>query len=679
MVEKPSIVDTDGTKKWLPGLWGRLMKIRQTRESELNEIKKIMCVDPVELAKYYIEPDCQEKNPADRHEDAEKRPIKVVIDEFLSQKTITQEPGSNTLFVMSDAGMGKSALLAMIKYTHLTAFWPQRFNCVLKQLGSETLGEIKAAENERKTILLLDSLDEDPETVGRIHDRLMEILDATKHFFKVIVTCRTQFFPKTERGLLELPGQICIEGFSCSSTYLSFFDDDKVLQYLKKRFPSRLFGLWKNQKIAEAKKIIDLMGSLKFRPMLLSYIGDLMKSPLMKKGGNEYDIYEVLVKIWLNREKTKPKEISESDQLDACIILATWMQIRRKREINEKSICQIIKARPVTQLGMQGRSLLNRNSDGEYRFSHYCLQEFCVAKFLVEEPLFDPDSKVPVTMNILHLMDMSGKFPLSPDLIEIKDSSQSEKVQKRITNTLGMSFVYIPPGVFMMGSQGMSESETLHAVVLTNGFYMQTTQVTQATWCELMGDNPSSFIGESRPVENVSWDDAQKFMLRLKELEEVEYRLPTEAEWEYSCRSGSDRAYGFGDDTDLLDDYSWYGRNSDGKTHPVGAKKPNVWGLFDMHGNVSEWCLDWHGEYPKGTVTDPTGPEKGTHRVVRGGAWCDNPELLRCAYRSAILSDIRFDDVGFRVVRVSPQRKRRNESIPKSAVKSAPLWRLSDF
>ncbi len=167
-------------------------------------------------------------------------------------------------------------------------------------------------------------------------------------------------------------------------------------------------------------------------------------------------------------------------------------------------------------------------------------------------------------------------------------------------------------------------NEVLHQVTLTKGFYMQTTQVTQKQWMAVMGDNPSKFkeSGENAPVEPVSWNDVQEFIKKLNEKEEINVdRLPTEAEWEYACRSGGSDAYCFGSDTDKLDDYAWYIRNAESKTHPGGEKLPNALGLYDMHGNVREWRQDWFGDYPKSSVKDPVGPETGGSRVFRDGGW----------------------------------------------------------
>jgi len=224
------------------------------------------------------------------------------------------------------------------------------------------------------------------------------------------------------------------------------------------------------------------------------------------------------------------------------------------------------------------------------------------------------------------------------------------------TNSLGMKFVLIPAGTFMMGSPpdeiNRRDDENLHKVTISKPFSLQTTQVTQGQWKGVMGNNPSGFetCGDNCPVESVSWDDAQEFILKLNQMERTDkYRLPDKAEWEYACRAGSTTRYYFGDDEAELGKYAWYSKNSVG-THPVGQKKPNAWGLYDMHGNVWEWCQDWYGEYT-GSVTDPKGPKSGEGRVLRGGSWFNNARGLRSAYRHRLGPGYRDDSIGFRIAR----------------------------
>ncbi|QTA79721.1 Sulfatase-modifying factor enzyme domain-containing protein [Desulfonema limicola] len=236
------------------------------------------------------------------------------------------------------------------------------------------------------------------------------------------------------------------------------------------------------------------------------------------------------------------------------------------------------------------------------------------------------------------------------------------------TNGLGMSFVELPSGTFMMGSPtdepGRSSGEILHQVTLTKAFYMMTTEVTQGQWEAVMGTNPSYFTacGGSCPVEQVSWNDIQEFITKMNLRGEGTYRLPTEAEWEYAARAGSTTAFANGGITNTsctpvdpnLDAMGWYCGNDDvdgsSTTHPVAQKQANAWGLYDMHGNVWEWCQDWYGTYPADAVTDPVGPETGSYRMLRGGSWNFNAQYCRSAYRNFTNPTIRLIHLGLRLV-----------------------------
>ena len=216
-------------------------------------------------------------------------------------------------------------------------------------------------------------------------------------------------------------------------------------------------------------------------------------------------------------------------------------------------------------------------------------------------------------------------------------------------DSIGMEFKLIPAGTFTMG-----EGKEAHKVTLTKPFKMGVHEVTQDQYEQVMGVNPSDFKGANNPVEMVSWEEAVEFCRRLSELPAEKaagnvYRLPTEAEWEYACRAGTTTKYSFGDDESELRDHAWCSENSDVQTHRVGSKKPNAWGLYDMHGNVYEWCQDRHGDYPSGSVTDPTGPAVGSDRVLRGGGWDTPAEICRSAFRLWALPSNRFSIFGFRV------------------------------
>lgn len=226
------------------------------------------------------------------------------------------------------------------------------------------------------------------------------------------------------------------------------------------------------------------------------------------------------------------------------------------------------------------------------------------------------------------------------------------------SNNLGMEFVSIPAGTFMMGSPGSEANRKLnerqHRVSLTKGFWLGKYEVTQGEWREVMGSNPSEFsnCGSNCPVEKVSCSEVQEFIRWLNQRDSLNlYRLPTEAEWEYAARAGSTTAYCFGNDAGRFGEYGWYRGNSGSRTHPVGQKKPNNWGLYDMHGNVWEWVEDWLGVYPGGSVTDPKGPSSGWIRLSRGGGWGNYAWYCRSAYRLLNDPGLRGRAFGFRLLR----------------------------
>jgi formylglycine-generating enzyme required for sulfatase activity len=232
---------------------------------------------------------------------------------------------------------------------------------------------------------------------------------------------------------------------------------------------------------------------------------------------------------------------------------------------------------------------------------------------------------------------------------------------------VALDMIWINPGTFIMGSPtdelGRQDSEIPHQVTLTKGYWLGKYEVTQAQYKAIMKVNPSEFKGADLPVEMVSWYDAMEFCEKLTEIEKAagrlpagyEYALPTEAQWEYACRAGTTTALNSGKNLSAqyecpeMDEVGWYVGNSDGMTHPVGQKQPNAWGLYDMHGNVHEWCLDWYGDYPTSSVTDPTGPARGSDRVVRGGSWINYADYCRSAYRNGGRPDSRYLDCGFHV------------------------------
>jgi formylglycine-generating enzyme required for sulfatase activity len=276
--------------------------------------------------------------------------------------------------------------------------------------------------------------------------------------------------------------------------------------------------------------------------------------------------------------------------------------------------------------------------------------------------------------HLAHAVVTDPSLPLSDS------ASDATSRYYRAVWTPGTNLVWIPPGTFMLGSptneQDRSSIEGPQAeVTITRGFWMRKHEVTQGEYFGVMGMNPSYYNGDRsgppdndqdygtnfmRPVEMVSWNEATNYCGQLTTQERAAgrlpanyvYRLPTEAEWEYACRSGTTTRFYYGDDPDYtnLTNYAWYWDNSDLQTHPVGQLLPNAWGLYDMAGNVWEWCQDWYAPYPGGTLTDPQGPVTGTYRVWRGGGWFYIGRHLRSARRFNHLPTYTYEGLGIRVV-----------------------------
>ena len=253
---------------------------------------------------------------------------------------------------------------------------------------------------------------------------------------------------------------------------------------------------------------------------------------------------------------------------------------------------------------------------------------------------------------------------------------QVQAVSNREFQIVRLNMVWIPAGTFTMGSPsneaGRNENEgPQRQVILSNGFWMGKNEVTQKEYRDIMGTNPSNFKGDTLPVENVSWFDAIEYCNRRSQFDGLiptyiisgtgnyrtvtwnrnanGYRLPTEAEWEYACRAGTTSAYNTG--ATINDNTGWYSANSGNRTNVVGLKLPNNWGLYDMHGNVMEWCWDWYGSYASGAHIDPTGATSGSYRVFRGGSWVSDGQYLRSAYRDYGNPYYRDNYIGFRLVR----------------------------
>jgi len=295
--------------------------------------------------------------------------------------------------------------------------------------------------------------------------------------------------------------------------------------------------------------------------------------------------------------------------------------------------------------------LLNYFLEGELSLDNYIVAVQHLKGFSIKTPVLYSESD----QSILKL-----EVPNIGN-IEIYEEHKKHEIPKTFTSpSTGMEFILVPAGKFMMGSPSDEEGRDdyegpVHEVTIKNSYYLGKYPVIQKQWEKIMGNNPSSFKDEDCPVEMVSWDDVQEFVKRINEKEGADkYRLPSEAEWEYACRAGTQTRYSFGSDESKLDEYSWYIDNSDYKTHPFGQKKPNDWGLYDMHGNVLEWVQDkWHENY-KNAPSDGSAWEDGkddSFRANRGGGWGDNVGNCRSASRDGYYPGGSNFGLGFRLLR----------------------------
>lgn len=230
---------------------------------------------------------------------------------------------------------------------------------------------------------------------------------------------------------------------------------------------------------------------------------------------------------------------------------------------------------------------------------------------------------------------------------------------EREFNVNGVKFkmIKVEAGTFTMGATSEMEDpwswmKPTQQVTLTNDYYIGKTEVTQALWKAVMGNNPSSFKGDNLPVETVSWNDCQKFISKLNSMTGQNFRLPTEAEWEFAARGGNNTKHYPYSGSNNIDDVAWYDGNSGDKTHTVATKQPNELGIYDMSGNVCEWCSDCYSEYSRSSQTNPTGPNSGSDRVLRGGSWCHIAWYCRSSPRGNSTPDDSDNKLGLRLVLV---------------------------
>ncbi|MCI5220385.1 MAG: formylglycine-generating enzyme family protein, partial [Candidatus Electrothrix sp. LOE2] len=431
--------------------------------------------------------------------------------------------------------------------------------------------------------------------------------------------------------------------------------------------------------------LLEYMQDLRMRPMLLQHIDKLLVADC-RQDWNAYTVYEVLVDEWLDREVRKLREQHEQQRVPerkelfhACLRIAEQMERGGgdRRIISEDSLHQLIQADEniawLEQFELGGRSLLNRNSDRAFRFSHYTVQEFLLAWGLVNEQLLGEKTLRATDQLVRFLVLAKCLFSISRRLDcsgfnwqGYVETYGPPSFQDQLSNgDVGPEMILLPNGCFQMqgiqGAGGRNERPAYEVELdsFSIGRY-PVTFVEYDLFCEATGcknPNDRGWGRGKRPVINVSWKNAVDYCKWLSRETGHTYRLPTEAEWEYACRAGSEAKWCFGDNEECLVKYAWYSKNSNKKTRLIGEKNANAWGLHDMHGNVREWCRDWFAEsyyntdcQQLGIVKNPVGPEQGKMRVLRGGSWNNGPERTRFSVRCGYGPNVLSNGIGFRVV-----------------------------
>lgn len=265
-----------------------------------------------------------------------------------------------------------------------------------------------------------------------------------------------------------------------------------------------------------------------------------------------------------------------------------------------------------------------------------------------------PKKQKPATTQVAPKKHKSQSKPTKGGTVKRVATKASYSNGTLTVNGIKYNMVWVDGGTFRMGATSEQGSDAndrerpVHSVTLS-GYYIGKTEVTQALWKAVMGSNPSEFKGDNRPVESVSWDDCQAFIRKLNALTGQNFRLPTEAEWEFACRGGNNsRGYKYSG-SNYIDNVAWHDGNFGDKTHPVATKSPNELGIYDMSGNVWEWCADWYGDYSSGRQTNPKGPYDGSYRVCRGGGWINYARYCRSSFRNDDFPAARLYGLGLRL------------------------------
>jgi formylglycine-generating enzyme required for sulfatase activity len=675
---------------WMKQLYRQLKQFPDERTQELDLLRDNFA-DPLELTQFYVEPCLQAYRPLPRRSGVLSldpcQPAFSLLNRFFASGVPNNRDGSHQLVLLGEPGAGKSSLLLMLKLMHLARFWPTGYHCLLLKLDEHTLDQIKAVDNKAKTILLLDALNEDKQARNRPLERFFPLLRAGEPFYRVIISCRSHFFPALipdSAGRLRIRA---LSGYNCPVLYLAPFAAHQVRQVLHKRLARNTenyigfqrFGVDRQRE--KAVQLLAGLGELGRRPLIIQHIESLLEIE-GHQIRDAYRVYESLIQYWSEGQANTLKKSGcrclpkRFELFNAYVRLARWMEEQGKREIGAKElqelfcekaeICRLVHCYPEP-------ALLQETTEHTYRFTHTTYREFLLTHALIYDsrPFPIPLRATDQMVRFLDLAHGITGYVNRLNLAEFNPFRYAETYRTmftwqdrlgRVRNRVmkGPEMIMLPGGRFRMGDiqgGGSGDARPVHEVELDN-FALSRYPVTfeeYDLYCMVTGSRKASGNGWGRgrrPVVDVSWQDANNYCDWLSMITGRPYRLPTEAEWEYGCRAGTDTVYFFGNDVRLVHEYAWYAENAGNSTHPVGQKKANAWGLYDLYGNVWEWCADSYKKdyYTELPMSNPPGAEQeGVGRVLRGGSWDSGERFVRSSFRFRLSSGLRIIRVGFRV------------------------------
>jgi formylglycine-generating enzyme required for sulfatase activity len=454
----------------------------------------------------------------------------------------------------------------------------------------------------------------------------------------------SDFFPRIKAGVAEnaeqFPqfGSLKDTGGSQGGEIILFLKQDRCLEGL-------------SQEAAERQKELKRLRALEKANR------ETKRKEAVEVARREDELTKLDEQITEMRRRLGTSAAQSDDSLDVMLAMV------EKKEAQQRQIDEMKRQRGAEEAKRQAEIARLKQEQKEKRIAAL-KKDIEKYKKIASSP-FGKDIKTAAWKSLIDRYPDAGEGLKIGDTEELKFRVAYPGLKKQITNSIGMKFLFIPDGTFMMGSPSSEperdSDERQHKVTISRPFYLQTTEATQGQWKAIMGNNPSSFKGDNRPVEQVSWNDAQAFIKKLNQKEGTDkYRFPTEAEWEYACRAGTTTPFYTGRCISTVQanyngnypmPFCSKGRDRE-KTVDVASFSPNAWGLYDMHGNVWEWCQDWYGDYPYGHVTDPTWPSSGSCRVLRGGSCYCSAGGIRSALRNKYDSNYGYGGHcgGFRVV-----------------------------